>query len=72
MEAARSSEMVVSYHNKTGLHNPEDLDLKMEAAWSSETLVSYHITWRHYPKDHNKSYLASSTLDFFVAPCFEF
>jgi len=30
MEAARSSETLVSYHNTTGRHNTEDLDLKTE------------------------------------------
>jgi len=43
MEAARSSETLVSYHITTLFHN-----LKMEAAWSSETLVSYHVIIRCY------------------------
>jgi hypothetical protein len=29
MEAARSSETLVPYHNITGRHNPEDLDMKI-------------------------------------------
>jgi len=55
MEAARSSETLVSYHNTTWHHGPEELNwnvfpvptrftLKMEAARPSEMLVSYHIT----------------------------
>jgi hypothetical protein len=57
MEAAWTSETLVSYRNTTGRYNSENLDLKhftlkMEAAWISETLVSYdNTTGRHNPED---------------------
>jgi hypothetical protein len=47
MEAARSSETLVSYRNTTWRHN-----LKKESARSSEALAFYHnTTWRQNPED---------------------
>jgi hypothetical protein len=54
-DVAWISETMVSYHNITQRHNPEDLDqgkVNMEAAWTSEKLVSYHNTTQvHNPEN---------------------
>jgi hypothetical protein len=43
MEAARPSETLLSYHNTTQRHNPEDFDLKHHRRESFRTRIKYKI-----------------------------
>jgi len=44
MEAARTSQTLVSYHNTTGSQNPEDLELTLHLKPRKETDRSSEVT----------------------------
>jgi hypothetical protein len=48
MEAARSSETLISYHNTRRRHSPEDLDLKHDRR---ESLISRFVSASHTAQD---------------------
>jgi hypothetical protein len=54
MEAARSSEMLVSYHNTTWRHNPKDLDLNKQICYFDQNNKYAHFKTIKY-KDTNKT-----------------
>jgi hypothetical protein len=59
MEAARSSEMLVSYHNTTWHHNPEEFDLNLHCHENNIHYINHsllcsvefsHVTYMQYIK----------------------
>jgi hypothetical protein len=43
MEAAKSSEMMVSYHISTGCHNPQDLNLGLHRLEKLKLRIKFNI-----------------------------
>jgi hypothetical protein len=43
MEAARFSEMLLSYHNITRCHNPEELDLNVHRLGNLKTVIKNEV-----------------------------
>jgi hypothetical protein len=59
MEAAQASETLISYHNTTRRHNPEDLDSKLEF---SKSFPSQNSAW--IPSFHRSIHIPNPYLNY--------